>query len=322
LPEQNIVHSPEDVAFSPVMPPKPTVKPMDLDWECSPFSLCSPALSSTNSISYMPESPLQLDLTGTISSPAIYNSSIIGSHSPSNSPLAAISSLMFSSRIRHRHGALSGEDLAIADLLRLEISATRAQAESTPITQVSSDGRAMVGLGFEIPSPTSQLPFTVFQPSQHEGGDYLSPLPSSDSENLINFENSPVPSDYGQVSEIPVDTPVDDFEIDGPNPQLVPPVGAEEIRMEVVEEKIISNERSDESGREFVGLGLGGLAGGSLQSSGSISRLYLVPSPSGGKLSSERAAEGTSLDNIHNGRYSSPGTLILLFRIILGLTCI
>ena len=299
--EKDVIRSSQNVAFSPVLPPKPTIQPMDLDWECSPFSLCSPLPSSPSSTSRMLESPLQLDATGTISSPAIYNSSVIGSHSPFNSPLATISNLMFSSRIRHVPGVLTGEDLAIADLMRLEISATQVRAESTPITQTSSHLRLPVGLGFEMPSPTAQ-------PPQHEAREAAS---SPDGENLIDFDNSPVFSDYEQLSEMVLDIPLDGDPVDDKaTAQLVSPSRVGEIHVEVVEEKIISNERSENAGREFAGLGLEGLAGGSLQSSGSISRLYLVPGPSVGKLSKDQTMEGSGFDNIFNGKYSSPGTLL------------
>ena len=304
------IQSPRNVPFSPVMPPKPVIQPMDLDWECSPFSLGSPALSSPNSTPRLLESPLHLDATGTMSSPAIYDSSVIGSHSPFDSPLAKISNLVFSSRIRPAPAALTGEDLATADLIRLEISTTQVQAESTPITQTSSHLRLPVGLGFEVPSPASQSSITVFQPPQHEAqGSLSASLP--DGENLIDFENSHVFSDYNQLSEVELDIPLDeDLVVDKASAQSLSPLGVGKIHVEVVEEKIISNERSDNSGREFVGLGLGGLAGGSLQSSGSISRLYLVPSPSGGKLARDRAMDDSSFDSIFNGQYRSPGTLL------------
>jgi len=305
------------------MPPKPAIKPMDLDWECSPFSLCSPPRSSTNSTSHVLESPLQLEATGTISSPAIYDSSVFGSHSPSNSPLEPISSLMFSSHIRNMHGdPTPWEDLSVADLLRLEISATRVQAESTPIIQASSDGRAIDGLGFEMPSPTPQLPIIVFHPFQLEAQDWLSAFSPSHSENVIDFENTLTGNSRHPSHNIQGGCRLE-VPIAGNNrKELTPHVGTEDIHMEVVEKKIISNERSENSGREFVGLGLGDLAGGSLQSSGSISRLYVVPSPSGGKLSGERAMEGSSLNNIFNGRYRSPGTFLLILQTKLRLMCI
>ncbi|KIM39350.1 hypothetical protein M413DRAFT_447283 [Hebeloma cylindrosporum] len=285
---------------SPNLPPKPTIQAMDLDWECSPYSLGS-AASSPSSICHLLGSPLQIDATGTMSSPAIYNSSIIGSHSPSQSPLATISNLMFSSRIRHVPGALTGDDLPVADLMRLEVSAAQTQAESTP-----SRLRLPVGLGFEMPSPTSQISITVLHPHQYEAHEGLSPS-ASDGENLIDLD-SPGFSHYDQLSEISLDIPLDgDLVEDKENAQLMSPLGVGEIRMEVVEEKIISNERSDNAGREFAGLGLGGLAGASLQSSGSISRLFLVPSPSAGKLSGDRAMESSSFNNMFDEQYCSPG---------------
>ena len=308
--EKVVIQSSQNVVSSPAMPTKPAIQPMDLDWECSPFSLGSPSLSSPNSTSRMLESPLHLDATGTMSSPAIYNSSVIGSHSPFNSPLATISNLMYSSRIRHMPGALTSEDLAIADLMRLEISATQVRAESTPVTQTSSHLRLPVGLGFEMPSPTSQLSTIISQPPQHEARGSLS-TSSSDAENLIDL-GSPVFSDYDHLSEMVLDIPHDgDLVANKEDARLVSPSSVGTFHVEVVEEKIISNERSENAGREFVGLGLEGLAGDSLQSSGSISRLYVVPSPSVGKLSKDRVMESSGFDNMYNGQYRSPGTLLI-----------
>ncbi|KAF8886061.1 hypothetical protein CPB84DRAFT_1787883 [Gymnopilus junonius] len=142
-------HQDDSFFRSPRIPPKPVIRPTELNQECSPLSLYSQDFSSCMSVSLLLLSPPDLDASNALSSPAIYNESFAHANSPLSSPVQAISSRMFSSRISHRtpSDALTGEDLDIAALMHLETAAGLGMGmHSTPNRRTSA-------LSAQVPLP-------------------------------------------------------------------------------------------------------------------------------------------------------------------------
>ncbi|KDR78738.1 hypothetical protein GALMADRAFT_223985 [Galerina marginata CBS 339.88] len=231
---------------SPQMPMTPIIKPMDLSWDCSPFSLGSPSLSSSNSIYRQIVSPLNLEDNDAESSPAVYDDSFSYAHGnmPLCSPLGGISARMFGSQCNHRSFpvALDGESLGVAALIRLELAgALHAGQQPRPEPQPHP------GLGFGGLAQSNRLrptPDCTF-PSIY----------SQESGNESDFSWAETADVLSGITQLP---PPVHREHDLPGPPL-------EIN------------DVDEQDQPITGLGLGYKAERSLCSSSSVSRLASDP---------------------------------------------
>ncbi|KAF8960024.1 hypothetical protein BDZ97DRAFT_1355881 [Flammula alnicola] len=278
--EQDVVLSSlMHVELSPVMPCKPAIQPQtEADLTFSPLFLCSPSLDfdSSASISQLLISPQFLEAAPLASSPAIYDISYNNPNSPFSSPLVAISTLMFSS-----HGnrppvgrGLTGEDLDLPALMRLEIAASlppHPEDGGPP----SPQARPLVGLGFEI--LPAQLPDSLF-PSYNSFPSFSS-FPSIDLQ--IFRPTSTPPPQTSEVLEIKsIAAGGSDVGLgqvgDGKAGYVDTGLSSSATRQalsDITEESTRALALANEPSMQIVGLGLGALAECSLQSSSSISKL-------------------------------------------------
>ncbi|KAF4618884.1 hypothetical protein D9613_010082 [Agrocybe pediades] len=168
---------------SPQLPGKPRLLPTELDSDYSPLLLSrSPSLESVGSASIFSvlSSPIHHNMQQHVSfSPIIYSDTSYNGHSPAGSPVTAISSIMFSSRFSRQTTTLTGEDLDIPSLLRLEVAAS---AEGMP--PVSGGGvLSVVGTGLEAPW---ESPAAAYSSSSNEGHSSESCSLTDDHANITN----------------------------------------------------------------------------------------------------------------------------------------
>jgi len=157
--EEDVVLSPFQYAIDLVCPPKPMITPVDGEWDCPSF-LTSDTVSS-DSISQIVMSPLQLDKLPSSSSPAIYCHSHMEFNPTFSSPVMSVSSLLFRSR-QPPPTLVLHQDLDVADLMRLEIAASLENNDLRLNSIIEEniprhDARqavALCGLGLDIPEPT------------------------------------------------------------------------------------------------------------------------------------------------------------------------
>lgn len=324
--QEGVPLSPLLIALSPVMPEKPALRPLDdPNWTCSPFSLGSPSLvfDSSVSVSQMLISPQNLNVAPMASSPGVYDVSYNNPNSPLNSPLMAISTLIFASRRSHVPAGdmlNAGLNLDLPDLMRLEIAAVTA----TPLQQQQLEvGRApddlssgSVGLGFDV-NP-SQLPESSFPscnslpsiyslPSWNADAMPTTSTPPLQACNLLDSAASSVaiPSKAGfgaGVDDVLAASTSDGIEISStPNRQALSDITEESRGV------ALANEYNKEP--LVMGLGLGSLLESTLQSSSSISlmRSPELPPISDTKVS-ESLSASVSMTDVVNGRYHLPGT--------------
>lgn len=255
------------------MPPTPVLRPLDESWEASSLVLNSPSLvfDSSASISQMLISPQNLDAGPIASSPGVLDISYINPNSPFNSPLMAISTLMFSARRTQPTigDVLNGvQNLDLPALLRLEIAATMASQQLQTAAATLAEEGARVGLGLDI--APSQLPESSF-PSCNSFPSIRS-LPSW-SGPATSTPPLPASASMGTASSATAAS----IYLDAEDLSAMVDASATETHAAL---SVIAEETSGapglattESVPQIVGLGLGALAESTLQSSASISRL-------------------------------------------------
>lgn len=159
LPEQNVILSPFQYTTNLVCPPKPVILPLKVECICPSASLSD--IVSPDSISQMLMSPLQLDKSLSASSPVVYCHSHMEFNPTISSPITSVSSLLFRSR-RPLPTLSLHQDLSVADLMRLKIAVAlesdnlqrNSIAETNIPRKETNQAVPVVGLGFDIPTPT------------------------------------------------------------------------------------------------------------------------------------------------------------------------
>ncbi|PPQ83515.1 hypothetical protein CVT25_007005 [Psilocybe cyanescens] len=236
----------------------------------SSFSLCdSPSFESSASISMSLLSPVQNDTNVIMSSPAIFNESFAHGHIPLMSPPAAVSRSMFAARRERRSFpvALTGENLDIAAIMRLEIAASNYGIHHHHHHRYE-------------PHPVPGLPGPHTQPQHHIPSSNFVSYPSfydhsfddTMPESMSHRQFMVIASSFAQESTPAQQQEHDhDHGLDLKYDLFSRPGDFLQVR-EVPKSPLPSN-----PSQPLVGLGLGALTEGALRSSASISRLEDEP---------------------------------------------
>ncbi|KAJ3515921.1 hypothetical protein NLJ89_g1455 [Agrocybe chaxingu] len=268
LREQDIA-SPFLVDISPIIAPKQVPQSSDQEWESSSFSLYSPGLSSSASMSFSVSlsqivlSPSQVET----SSPNVFEAP--GQGMTRFSSPAGISNVLFD----------------LPTLMRLEIASSLEQQSSQ-----LAPHPPLVGLGFDLPecerspellmSPLSPwiLPSCPASVSSLGAPGNLSQITRCDRATSVLFEETYVTN---EVDGDPIATVTSSHSVAGPLSQgegdSFFPVSSDNSLAQAALDTIVEEPDSDRT--SIIGLGLGSATERSLQSSSSISQLCQATPP-------------------------------------------